>query len=281
MRLCLLLAYDGSRYSGWQIQESPSPPPTIQGRVEQALSRLCAGSIRVFGSGRTDAGVHAHGQVAHADVPDRRAGLPWRHALNSLLPPDIRVLLAVPAPTDFHARVDALHKTYCYDFWREPAFVPPRLAPFVWACGPLDPGPMREALVQLTGQHDFASFQNTGTPVRDTVRRVLHASLEPLPAVPLYPPHVPALRLRITATGFLKQMVRNVAGLLAACGRGRLDSSRVPALLAARDRRALPTPTAPPQGLALTRVVYAPGRIPELDALWSGDHGAVPSPPSV
>lgn len=274
MRLCLLLSYDGTRYCGWQIQETATPPPTIQGEVERALSCLCAEPVRVFGSGRTDAGVHAHGQVAHADVPDKRAGLPWRHALNSLLPPDIRVLLATTAPADFHARLDALHKTYCYDFWRDPAFVPPRLVPFVWQSGPLDPRPMREALAQLTGRHDFASFQNVGTPVLDTVRHVLHAELQPLPPDPFYPPHVPALRLRITADGFLKQMVRNIAGLLAACGRGRLSGDEVPRILAACDRRALGASTAPPQGLALARVVYAPGRIPELTALWNEAPGA-------
>lgn len=257
MRLRLLLAYDGSRYSGWQIQEAAKAPLTIQGEGEKALGRLCACPVRLFGSGRTDAGVHAHGQVAHADVPDARAHLPWRHALNCLLPPDIRVLAAEAAEPTFHARLDAVHKTYVYDFWQDRAFVPPRLAPFVWACGPLDSGPMHEALRALLGEHDFASFQNAGTPLEDTVRRILRAELRELPAEEFLPPHLPRLRLTITANGFLKQMVRNIAGLLVACGSGRLAPAAVPALLAARDRQALPTPTAPPQGLALARVTYA------------------------
>lgn len=256
MRLRLLLAYDGSRYSGWQIQEAAKAPLTIQGEGEKALGRLCACPVRLFGSGRTDAGVHAHGQVAHADVPDSRAGIPWRHALNCLLPPDIRVLSAEATHPRFHARLDALHKTYVYDFWQERAFVPPRLAPYVWACGPLSLPPMREALELLRGEHDFAGFQNAGTPLESTVRRILEGTLEELPPEEFLPAHRPRLRLRLTADGFLKQMVRNIAGLLVACGTGKLAPEVVPALLAARNRQALPTPTAPPQGLALAYVTY-------------------------
>lgn len=256
MRLRLLLAYDGSRYSGWQIQEAAKAPLTIQGEGEKALGRLCACPVRLFGSGRTDAGVHAHGQVAHVDVPDSRAGLPWRHALNSLLPPDIRVLSAEEAHPRFHARLDALHKTYVYDFWQDRAFVPPRLAPYVWACGPVSLSPMREALQVLLGEHDFASLQNAGTPLEGTVRRILAGELVECPAEEFLPSHLPRLRLRITANGFLKQMVRNIAGLLVACGTGRLSPEGIPAILSACDRQALPSPTAPPQGLALAHVTY-------------------------
>ena len=162
MRLRLLLAYDGSRYCGWQIQDIPTPPPTVQAAVEAAVGRIAGRPVRVFGSGRTDAGVHAHGQVAHCDVP-RRPGLDWRHALNALLPADVRVLHWQEAAPDFHARISALRKTYVYDFWQEKGFVPPRLAPFVWRSGPLDAGAMRAALPFLLGRHDFASLQNAGT----------------------------------------------------------------------------------------------------------------------
>ena len=111
MRLRLLLAYDGSRYCGWQIQDIPTPPPTVQAAVEAAVGRIAGRPVRVFGSGRTDAGVHAHGQVAHCDVP-RRPGLDWRHALNALLPADVRVLHWQEAAPDFHARISALRKSY-------------------------------------------------------------------------------------------------------------------------------------------------------------------------
>lgn len=255
MRLRLLLAYDGSRYCGWQIQDIPTPPPTVQAAVEAAVGRIAGRPVRVFGSGRTDAGVHAHGQVAHCDVP-RRPGLDWRHALNALLPADVRVLHWQEATPDFHARISALRKTYVYDFWQEKGFVPPRLAPFVWRSGPLDAGAMRAALPFLLGSHDFASLQNAGTEMESTVRELQAATLTELPPVEFMPPYLPCLRLTVTANGFLKQMVRNMAGLLAACGRHKLRPDQIPAILEAADRRALPSPTAPPQGLALAHVEY-------------------------
>jgi len=256
MRLKLVLAYVGSAYSGWQIQEKPNPPPTIQGKLEQALRTLTGQDVRVFGSGRTDAGVHAHAQVAHCDVPEAKAHMQWQRCLNALLPDDIRVLAASPASACFHARKDALCKTYVYQFWQERAFTPPALIPFVWRCGPLDDAPMRAALPHLTGEHDFASLQNAGTDIQSSTRHISHMALESLPAQPFYPAHAPMLRLTVTANGFLKQMVRNLAGLLAACGQGKLEPGRIPSILAACDRRALPSPTAPASGLALAKVEY-------------------------
>lgn len=255
MRLKLLLAYDGTGYSGWQIQEKPDPPPTVQGELEAALARIAGAPVRVFGSGRTDAGVHAHGQVAHCDVPER-PGFDWRHGLNAVLPGTVRVLAADEAAPDFDARRDAVSKTYVYQFWREGRFVPPGLAPFVWACGPLDEAPMRAALPAFLGERDFGSLRNAGSDTRGSVRRIFSASLEVFAPEEFYPPHVPLLRLSVTASGFLKQMVRNMAGILSACGRGRLAPEAVPGLLAARERAAVPAPTAPPQGLALARVDY-------------------------
>ena len=255
MRLRLLVAYDGTGYSGWQIQEKPQPPPTVQGTLEAALARLTGRQTRVFGSGRTDAGVHAHGQTAHRDVPDR-AGLDWRHGLNAVLPPSVRVLAAEAAAPDFDARRDAVAKTYVYQFWRERSFVPPGLAPYVWAAGPLDEALMRAALPAFVGERDFASLRNAGSDTRGSVRHIFAARLEGRPPQEFYPPHMPLLRLTVTANGVLKQMVRNMAGILAACGRGKLAPEAVPGLLAARDRAAVPAPTAPPQGLALVRVEY-------------------------
>lgn len=255
MRLKLLVAYDGTGFSGWQIQEKPQPPPTVQGALEAAFTRISGVHVRVFGSGRTDAGVHAHGQVAHCDVPER-PGFDWRHGLNAVLPKTVRILAAEAAVPDFDARRDALSKTYVYQFWRETRFVPPGLTPFVWACGPLDEAAMQMALPSFLGERDFASLRNAGSDTRDSVRRILAVSLETLPAQEFYPPHAPLLRLRVTANGFLKQMVRNMAGLLVACGRGKLAPERIPTLLAARDRAAVTAPTAPPQGLALACVNY-------------------------
>ena len=274
MRLALLLAYQGTRFSGWQIQEKPRAPLTVQGVLESAVAHISGGHVRLHGSGRTDAGVHAYGQVVHGDVPDRRfpprgdsvasdgcddAGRRWRRALNALLPPDIRVLAAHAARPDFHARTDALHKTYVYDFWQERAFTPPRLVSFVWPCGPLVVDAMRAALLPLCGRHSFATFRNTGTDTESDVRTVLEARIDVLPPSPFLPPHAPALRLTLRADGFLKQMVRNIAGMLVACGQGKLSPGDVPSLIAAGARHALCAPTAPPQGLALARVAYPSG----------------------
>lgn len=256
MRVRLLLAYDGTNYRGWQIQAKPQPPPTIQGAVETALFSICGAHIRAYGAGRTDAGVHAHGQTAHFDGPERLASLDWRHALNALLPSDIRVLEAAIAHTRFHARDDAISKTYVYDFWPHNNFPLPRLRPYVWECGHLDGDAMRAALPRLAGCHDFASFQNVGTEIKDTRRHIFRMELRELAQDEFYPHTGSIWRLIIEGNGFLKQMARNLAGFLVAVGKGVLDASRLDDILAARDRRALPSATAPARGLALARVEY-------------------------
>ncbi len=257
MRLRLTIAYLGTRYRGWQLQAGHPDQPSIQGKLEEALGRLAGGPVRVFGSGRTDTGVHAEGQTAHCDIPDGcfRRVPDMRHALNALLPEDIRVFSAVPCAPDFHARVSARAKTYRYRFWQERAFVPPWEAPFVWPCGRLDTGAMEEALPYLRGRHDFASLANTGSDPADTEREIYRLSLSPEPAGN-WPACLPGLRLEVEGSGFLRQMVRNMAGLLAYIGQGRVAPSDIPGLLAARKRGLLPSPTAPARGLTLVRVLY-------------------------
>lgn len=257
MRIRLLLAYDGARYHGWQIQEKANPPATVQGAVEAALFAVLGRKIRVFGAGRTDAGVHARGQVAHFDLPEE-ASRDWRHILNALLPADIRVLRAEAAPDDFHARASAIAKTYVYHYWQEPAFTPAAVSPWWWAAGPLDLEAMRVAARAFPGVRDFASFQNSGTPVQSTVRAILRLQITEAAPLPWYPDCLPALTLTITANGFLKQMCRNIAGFLCYVGRGKLAWESLGAILAARDRRALPSPTAPACGLTLACVSYPP-----------------------
>jgi len=249
-RLKLTLAYVGTAYSGWQIQEKASPPPTIQGELELALAKVCGQAVRVFGAGRTDAGVHAEAQVAHCDVPALRS-INWQAALNVNLPADIRILSAQETADGFHACFDARKKTYRYDLWLARQVAPPRLSPFVWACGPLDLRRLDAALPLLTGRHDFGTFQNKGTAIRDTVRTVLSLRT----AYSAYCDQA-VFSLYVEADGFLKQMARNMAGLLVAVGRGGFDPSRIPTLLAARDRTQAP-PTAPAHGLTLVKVDYA------------------------
>ena len=254
-RLKLLLCYQGTRYHGWQIQEQEASPRTIQGVLEEAFYRLTGKNVRLTASGRTDAGVHALGQVAHCDVPPCSIQN-WQMSLNAVLPKDIRVLSAEEVPQEFHARFSAQHKTYLFAFWTERRFVPPHRAPFVWACGDLDLDPMRAFLPYLVGEHDFASLQNTGSNVRSTIRRILEADLILLPHNPYLPGHAPEFCFKVTATGFLKQMVRNICGILAALGKHRLTVDAACAILHEKQRAANPCRTAPAQGLTLACVSY-------------------------
>lgn len=254
MRLRLTLAYNGSAWHGWQIQERANPPKTIQGEVEMALSRIYGQKIRLHGAGRTDAGVHAHAQEAHCDVPHLPRDM--RHSLNALLPPDIRIIAARETAPHFHARKDAISKTYIYQFWRETAFMPPQLVQWAWNCGPLDICAMKRALPYLTGSVDFASFQNSGYSVEDTTRVVNLIRILEMPYPEFYPPALTPLRLVINANGFLKQMVRNIAGALAWIGRGKLSPQDIPVILEKKSRATLPSPTAPACGLALAAIEY-------------------------
>jgi tRNA pseudouridine38-40 synthase len=258
-RIKLTPAYVGTRYSGWQIQEKPDPPPTIQGEIERALAKVCGVPVRVHGAGRTDAGVHADGQAAHCDVPDSPRGVNWPAALNVRLPPDIRILDAREVEPSFHACFSALSKTYRYDLRLSRRPEPPRLRDFVWSCGPLDMDALDAALPLLTGGHDFKSLQNRGTDVRDTARTVFSLRRGPSPLAGLLPESGEAeelVSIHVRADGFLKQMARNMVGLLVAVGRGRFDPARIPELLAARDRAPAPA-GAPARGLTLVKVEYA------------------------
>jgi tRNA pseudouridine38-40 synthase len=248
-RLRLVLAYDGTRFHGWQLQAGDR---TVQGVVEKALAVLAGRPVRAIGSGRTDAGVHALGQVVHADVPHSRAGLPWRRALNSLLPPDVAVVAADGAPPGFHARFSVVRKTYAYTLWTEPEFIHPQRRPYVWACGPVDREAMLAAARECLGRRDFAAMQNVGTDVGSTVRTLETAAPSP-GATPF------ETCWRFTADGFLKQMVRNLVGCLVAAGKGKVSPDGVRSLLSEGDRTRAPA-TAPARGLCLEAVEY-------------GDHG--------
>ncbi len=261
-RLKLTLAYEGTRYAGWQLQaHTEGGPSTVQGMLERAVAAIISppgGRIPLHGAGRTDAGVHAEAQVCHLDLPENTPRVDWTRALNTRLPDDIRVLDAAFVPPSFHARKSALRKHYAYSLWthaRQKA--PPRIQAFVWSAPPLDLARMERAAFFLTGEHDFTSFQNTGTDIRNPVR-VLHSiNARPGTVAGLAcPDGWPVLTFTFCGNGFLKQMVRNIMGLLVWAGRGRIDPESVPALLAARDRTALPSPTAPARGLTLAAVEY-------------------------
>ncbi len=258
VRFKCVLAYVGTQYSGWQIQEKPDPPPTIQGELEKVLSHVVGSHVRVHGAGRTDSGVHAEGQVAHWDIPKAKAHHHWQRILNAKLPRDIAALHVTPVSHTFHSRFDALAKTYRYMLWTERDFVPPRLRPFVWDCGLLNTNLMQQALPHLLGSHDFASFQNVGTPMQNTERTIHSISLEHIaPAHMLISSPNALLCLTITADGFLKQMVRNIMGLLVAIGQEKYAAKDIPQLFAVANRKKAPA-TAPARGLTLHKVFYKP-----------------------
>jgi tRNA pseudouridine38-40 synthase len=250
-RLKLTLAYDGTDFSGWQTQEwiGKEQPRTVQAVLESAFGRILGHSVRLHASGRTDAGVHALGQIAHVDVPDERAELPWAKALNANLPDDVTVLQAEAVSPDFHARFSARSKVYAYHLYEGERRALPMRRRYVWATGPLDEAAMLKTAAQLIGKHDFKAFQNAGTPVRDTVRTVarFERSAGLMPGEWIW---------RVEAEGFLKQMVRNLMGLLVDVGRAKLSPDAVQELLTGCPRECAPFATAPAQGLFLERVLY-------------------------
>ncbi len=240
------LQYDGSDYVGWQRQPNGA---SIQGVLEDALAPIEGGPVTVHGAGRTDAGVHALGQVASAIVVNALDERTLARALNAVLPLDVRVLSIEEDEPDFHARFRALAKTYEYRIVNAPiasAF----LRRYVWHIPqPLDLEAIRTAAGPLIGTHDFAGFQGAGTFAASTVRTILALEVEDGAGFDL--PFV----IRVTGDGFLRHMVRNIVGTLVEVGAGRWDPWRLLAVLESRDRSEAGR-TAPPQGLFLTHVAY-------------------------
>ncbi len=252
-RLCLTIAYLGTHFSGWQIQEfkAKARPRTVQGELEAVLKRITGRKLRIFGAGRTDAGVHADAQVAHVDIPEdlpRRSPEAWQKSFAALLPHDVAVTAVCEVSPEFHARKSACGKRYSYGLWLTRNFVPPKLRNVVWETGPLDLRAMHAAAACLTGRHDFASLCNSGTEVATTVRTITAITCQE--KSPLH------LVWHVEAEGFLKQMVRNLVGLLVYAGRGKIDPASVSEYIRAGRRSALPSPTAPAKGLTLSKVYY-------------------------
>ena len=244
-RLILVVAYDGTDLVGWQSQAADAGR-TVQALLEGALRTIGASqSVVVEGAGRTDAGVHALAAVAHADVervPDKP-----RRRLNGVLPDDVRVRGVALAPPDFHARKDARGKRYSYRFWCDAVAAPLERRTSWHADWRLDVAAMRRAAALFQGERDFASLQSSGSSVTTTRRELTRCELLGDP---------PELRLVVEGTGFLRHMVRTIAGCLLEVGRGRRDPSWIPLMLEQR-RRAGSGPTAPAHGLVLEDVFYA------------------------
>lgn len=251
--LKLTLSYDGTRLVGWQRQAEGD---SVQGALEDALSRFEGRPVTVHGAGRTDAGVHALGQVASVEVTFGHDAATLARALNAQLPQDVRVLSVDEAAPGFHARFSARAKSYRYCI-RNGAVASPFERPFVWHVPqPLEVGAMREAAARLLGRHDFSAFRSIGTDVPDSVR-TLHVSdvVETAAAAPWLGDAEPLLTYEVKGDGFLRHMVRAIVGTLVEVGRGWRDPSQMDTLLQDKDR-ARAGATAPPQGLFLVRVDY-------------------------
>jgi tRNA pseudouridine38-40 synthase len=248
--LKITLAYDGTRFVGWQRQAQGE---SIQGLVEGALARFEGRTVTVHGAGRTDAGVHAHGQVASAEVTTPHDPQSIQRGLNASLPPDVRVMSVEDAPAGFHARFSARSKTYRYVLNHSPVAGPFDRA-FAWHVPErLDLGAMREAARALVGTHDFAAFQSTGSDTAGTVRTVTRSELSNDAAPIVSGP--PMMAYEIAGNGFLRHMVRTIAGTLVEIGRGWRGPESMAALLTGGTRSAA-GPTAPAHGLFLVRVDY-------------------------
>jgi tRNA pseudouridine38-40 synthase len=241
----LTIAYDGTGFIGWQRQATGT---SIQGLLEDALSELDERAVTVTGAGRTDAGVHARGQVATATLDRDIDAASVIRAVNIRLPPTVRVLEASLAPDGFHPRFDARLKTYRYRIWNADVMCPFERS-FAWHLPmKLDAGSMAEAAAMLCGTHDFAAFQGTGSDTQTTVRTVLRSSVERDEDGPL-------VVYDADGEGFLRHMVRNVVGTLVEIGRGRRPPSWIGEVLASRERTSA-GPTAPAHGLFLMGVSY-------------------------
>ncbi len=250
----LLIAYDGTGYSGWQRQKNG---PTIQAILEDKITIITGSPTVVNGAGRTDAGVHAQGMAANFTTSARMSAQSFQNALNSMLPGAIRILDADQAPSDFHARYDATGKTYRYDFFTGRIQRPDERLYRTHVSHPFEPTRVSPCLKSLIGSHDFSSFEAAGSRDRSksggrgAVRTLLKAECITDPERPDHFSFV------ITGDGFLRHMVRNIVGTLFLVGSGRIDLNGFTAIFDGRDRQ-LAGPTAPACGLFLEQVHYEP-----------------------
>lgn len=249
LKVRFIIAYDGTRYAGWQVQKTGVG---VQQRVEEALARLFPSAPRLHSSSRTDTGVHALGMVAHCEVPCPELRMPMKKlmlALNAHLPEDIRVSAAARCRHSFHARFDAAGKQYRYFVWNHPAMNPLLMHRAWHVTRPLDLAAMRAAAKLFVGKHDFKSFAaNRGYEPGSTVRTVRRAELKG---------RGPLLTFIIEGDGFLYKMCRGMAGTLVQVGLGKIQPGDIERILASRDRRVAGM-SAPAHGLVLWKVFYGP-----------------------
>ncbi len=239
----LTIEYDGSSYAGWQRQKNAM---TVQQKLEESLEKLCGEPVNVIGSGRTDSGVHARGQVSNfktsSTIPPER----YSYALNSMLPSDIRINCSKEVPMDFHARFSATGKKYRYSIINNTHGTAIDRQYLHHVSSPLDIQAMKEAAKIFEGTHDYAGFMATGSPVKSTVRTIYESKLIQDGSL---------LHFTVTGNGFLYNMVRIMAGTLIDVGKGKISANVIPDIIAYRKREKVGA-TAPANGLFLEEVYY-------------------------
>lgn len=242
-RVKLVVAYDGTNYRGWQVQNNGE---TIESMLNRAISSLTGEDIHVMGSSRTDSGVHAMGNVAVFDTEARMAADKFSYALNQRLPEDIRIQNSCEVPSDFHPRYQKTVKTYEYRILNREFPLPAYRLNTHFTYRPLDIARMQEAAQYLEGEHDFQSFCAAGAQVKTTVRTIYELTVEK---------EGDLIVIRVTGNGFLYNMVRIIAGTLMKVGMGEWEPERMTEILEGRDRK-LAGPTAPAKGLTLMEIHF-------------------------
>ena len=243
MRIALGIEYDGSRYFGWQRQREVN---SVQSELEQALSRIANHNVEIQCAGRTDAGVHATGQVIHFDTVAERKLSAWTLGVNANLPSDIAVRWVTEVEDDFHARFSATGKLYSYRILNS-LRPDPLQRNYCWQIAkPLNVAAMQSVMTQLVGEHHFGAFQSSGSSAKHPVRTLYTANCSQ---------HGELLEFQLHGNGFLYHMVRNIVGTIVDVGTGKLSADEFQRIFVGRDRRQAGA-TAPGAGLCLLRVFY-------------------------
>lgn len=246
-RIMLVVSYDGTGYSGWALQSGT--PNTVEGVLNRAIHGLTGEDIKVIGASRTDAGVHAYGNVAVFDTGSTIPGDRFSFALNHILPADVRIVESMEVAQEFHPRHCDAEKTYEYRILNTRMPVPVKRLYTYHFSMPLDAGKMQEAANYLVGEHDFTSFCNVESQATSHVRTIKDITVTR---------HGDEVIISVTGNGFLYNMVRIIAGTLILVGRGKKEPAEVGKMLESKDRKAA-GPTAPPEGLFLIKYKFLNG----------------------
>jgi tRNA pseudouridine38-40 synthase len=253
-KIRLLIEYDGTAYHGWQLQKDKI---TVQGVMEDSVLKVTGERARILGASRTDAGVHALAQVATFRTESRLDAGTIRRAMNAVLPEDIRILDASVIDDSFNPRDDAVKKRYFYIIANQ-RITSAFLFRYSWIVPQaLKPDAMEKAAQVLIGKHNFSSFMGAGSDIKNTVREIYSINIERLEKIAFMTADINGnfIKISIDANGFLRHMVRNIAGTLTEIGRGRIPPARMAKILESLDRKQAGQ-TAPPNGLFLEKIYY-------------------------